>query len=166
MIASLERLDSIIRNALGRAVYGNSEVIAGKNPTRLPGRGWSSDDIIAAVMMIVVFFITFLILLIAKLLLGMALLRYSRGRYVCMKIREQAEAVGVSEVESFAAAGRRTGGYGKVEVGEDRRRWLFQDDPTSLRKLRDRERRDIGKGKQDTDMNNITRYEMIAKRIW
>lgn len=165
MIASLERLDSVIRNALGRAAYGNS--YAGRaDGSSWFSLGWSSDDLIAALTMIVVFFLTFLVLLMAKLLLGMALLQYSRRRYIRMKMQEQAEAAGIAEPESFLAHGRRTGGYGKVEVGEERRRWLFQGDPAGLQKVRDRERKDPGKGKKETDLSTITRYEMIAKRIW
>ncbi len=116
--------------------------------------------------MVVVFFIMFLILLIAKLLLGMALLRYARNRYTAMKVKEHAEATGKIHSESFEATGKRTGGFGKVEVGDDRRRWIFQDDAEGLKKLRDKEQAASSKGKKEIDLNTITRYEMVAKRIW
>ncbi|CAK7235299.1 hypothetical protein SBRCBS47491_009246 [Sporothrix bragantina] len=175
--ASLERLDLLIRNALGRAVHGNpyastggaeaaANAAASASSSWLSRWWWSSDDMIAGVTMVVVFFIMFLILLIAKLLLGMALLRYARNRYAAMKLQEHAEALGQAEPESFDATGKRTGGYGKVEVGDDRRRWIFADDPEGLKKVRDKERPQAGKGKKETDLNTIVRYEMVAKRIW
>ncbi len=165
MAASLEHLDTLIRNALGRAVYGTPYNSTAEYAVTKLGP-WTSDDLIAGLTMVVVFFITFLVLLLAKLLLGMALLRYSRNRYVRMKAEERAVAAGQAEPESFEAKGKRVGGYGKVEVGEDRRRWIFHDDPEGLKKLRDKERRESGKGKKEMDLNTITRYEMIAKRIW
>ncbi|CAK7229033.1 hypothetical protein SCUCBS95973_007080 [Sporothrix curviconia] len=177
--ASLERLDLLIRNALGRAVHGNpyassasgaeaaaAAAVSSSSSSWLSRWWWSSDDMIAGVTMVVVFFIMFLLLLIAKLLLGMALLRYARNRYAVMKLKEHAEALGQSEPESFDATGKRTGGFGKVEVGEDRRRWIFGDDPEGLKKVRDKERRETGKGKKETDLSTIVRYEMVAKRIW
>ena len=182
--ASLERLDLLIRNALGRAVHGNpyASMSAGADAAAAASAAssssflwralrnwwrWSSDDVIAGVTMVVVFFLMFLILLIAKLLLGMALLRYARNRYAAMKVQEHAEALGQAEPASFdATGGRRTGGYGVVEVGGERRRWIFGDDPEGLKKVRDKERRETGKGKKETDLNSIVRYEMVAKRIW
>ncbi|CAK7564330.1 MAG: hypothetical protein SEPTF4163_002219 [Sporothrix epigloea] len=172
--ASLERLDLLIRNALGRAVHGNPYASMGTDPTVnsaassswLSRWWWSNDDIIAGVTMVVVFFIMFLILLIAKLLLGTALLRYARNRYAVMKLKEHAEALGQAEPECYDATGKRTGGYGVIEVGEDRRRWIFKDDPENLKKAREKERRESGKGKKETDLNSIVRYEMVAKRIW
>ncbi|OAA57134.1 eukaryotic membrane protein family [Niveomyces insectorum RCEF 264] len=165
--ASLERLDTLIRNALGRSVYGNPcSSVSGDGSGTGTSYLWSGDHIIAGVTMVTVFFITFLILLTAKLLLGMVLLRYSRNRYARMKVREHAEAVGKIEAESFDATGKRTGGFGKVEVGEERRRWIFQDDPEGLAKVREKERKETGKGRKEMDLNVITRYEMIAKRIW
>ena len=165
MAASLERLDLLIRNALGRSVHGNpyssSEAVAAP----APWWAWSSDDVIAGVTMVVVFFIVFLILLIARMLLSMALLRYARNRYAAMKAREHAEAQGKAEPESYEATGKRTGGYGKIEVGEERRRWIFHDDPEGLKKQRDKERKGGG-GKKEVDLGKITRYEMVAKRIW
>ena len=118
--------------------------------------------------MVVVFLIVFLVLLIVKLVLGMVLLRYSRDRYAKMKAKEHAVATGKAERESYDAKGKRTGGFGQIEVGEDRRRWIFADDPEGLRKLREREKK-AEKGQErekEKDYSNIMRYEMVAKRIW
>lgn len=179
MVAALDRLDNIIRNALGRAVYGYPYADAGLGEgnatdplTGAPARPWllgyTSDDAIAAVTMAVVFLLAFLVLLVVKILLGMALLRYARDRYAHMKRREHAVAAGTAERESFDARGRRTGGYGQVEVGDDRRRWIFGDDVEGLRRARERERKAKEKAERekDKDFGHVIRYEMIARRIW
>ncbi|EGD86723.1 hypothetical protein H112_05230 [Trichophyton rubrum D6] len=67
--------------------------------------------------------------------------------------------------------GRRGGGWGAVEVGEDKRRWIYVDDPEGLRRLRDREAKSRsdnpgGSGTGAHGLENVKRYEMAAKRIW
>ncbi|GKT52362.1 endoplasmic reticulum membrane protein 65 [Colletotrichum spaethianum] len=162
MVAALDRLDTLLRDALGRAVYGYPY-----GEPSVQSRAWwtwTSDDVIAAVTMIVVFFIAFLVLLITKLLLGMVLLRYSRNRYAKMKRKEHMVATGQEEREVYDATGKRVGGYGHIEVTEDRRRWIHADEKEGLKG---------GKGRatkpekpQEGDYHGVQRYEMIAKRIW
>ncbi|OHE92232.1 eukaryotic membrane protein family [Colletotrichum orchidophilum] len=162
MVAALDRLDTLLRDALGRAVYGYPY-----GEPSVQSRAWwtwTSDDVIAAVTMIVVFFIAFLVLLIIKLLLGMVLLRYSRNRYAKMKRKEHMVATGQEEREVYDAKGKRVGGYGQIEVTEDRRRWIHADEKEGLKG---------GKGRiqkperpQEGDYNGVHRYEMVAKRIW
>ena len=172
--AALDRLDNLIRNALGRSVYGFQGELSNTTASytsRFPLLSWSTDDIIALVTMLLVFFIAFLVLLIVKLLLGMLLLKYSRDRYAKMKLKEHAVATGKVERESFDAKGsKRVGGFGAVEVGDDKRRWVYADDPEGLKKARDRERRAVegggGDGKGEKDLGGVMRYEMVAKRIW
>ncbi|KAK4187706.1 eukaryotic membrane protein family-domain-containing protein [Podospora australis] len=184
MVAALDRLDNLIRNALGRAVYGypyaeggatGPENVTGDQagPAGMGTRLWmhwqfTSDDVIAALTMVVVFLLIFLLLLIVKLLLGMILLRYSRDRYAKMKAKEHAIAVGKAERDSYDAKGKRTGGYGTVEVGDDRRRWIFADDPEGLRKIRERDKRNKDKEEKEKekDFSGVVRYEMVARRIW
>ncbi|KAK3342236.1 eukaryotic membrane protein family-domain-containing protein [Neurospora tetraspora] len=199
MLAALDRLDKKIRIALGRAVYGYpfgesgglgdnvsgpASAPIGDIPEPaglathiwhsvskwLPEWKWTSDDVIAFLTMITVFLLIFLVLLIFKLLLGMLLLRYSRDRYARMKVKEAAIAAGQAEKESFETKGKRVGGFGQVEVGEERRRWIFADDPKGLNKVREREKGGGGGkgggGKQEKDLGTVMRYEMIAKRIW
>jgi hypothetical protein len=163
--AALDRLDMVIRGALGRSVHGLPQNFSAL-PTSRGFGPWSSDDLIAALTMVVIFFMIFLVLLVVKLLLGMVLLRYARNRYARMKAKEQAVAGGKADAETFESKGRRVGGYGQVEVGEDRRRWMFVDDPEGLRKVREKEQRDGKKGKKEIDLASISRYDMIAKRIW
>lgn len=189
MAASLERLDGLIRNALGRAVHGLPYVAANTTPpVMMSGNGnagagigvggmdfpyriimnWTTDDAIALVTMLTVFFLAFLVLLVLKLVLGMALLRYSRGRYAAMRRRELAVSAGRQEPEEFDQAGsKRFGGFGHVEVGEERRAWLYDDDPDGLKKAQATEMRNAGKReKSEKDLGRISRYEMVAKRIW
>ncbi|KAH6618416.1 eukaryotic membrane protein family-domain-containing protein [Chaetomium sp. MPI-SDFR-AT-0129] len=183
MLAALDRIDHLIRNALGRSVFGYPYADFGDNATAgfpgaagtasYPGRWFSylpfsSDDIIAAVTMVVVFLLIFLVLLIVKLVLGMVLLQYARRRYARMKVKEHAVAVGQAERESFDTRGKRSGGYGQVEVGDERRRWIFGDDTEGLRKAQEKEKRaewNLEKEKEK-DFGRVMRYEMVAKRIW
>lgn len=175
MTAALDRLDHVIRHALGRSVYGiegdNSGNATSAGPmSRFSWGAWSSDDAIALVTLLMVVFIVWLLLLLVKLFLGMFLLRYSRDRYARMRLKEHAVATGKAELESFDAKGKRVGGFGAVELGDDRRRWIYADDPEGLRKARERERkmeekRDKG-GDGERGLEGVTRYEMVAKRIW
>ena len=71
--------------------------------------------------MLVFFLIIYMFLLAFKLLLGMALLTFARTRYRKMKMQE-------SEKQNFDTQGRRVGGWGAVEVNEDKRRWIYEDD--------------------------------------
>jgi len=180
MIAALDRLDNIIRNALGRAVYGAPPYLDPSSPesfaseTSLLSRIFTlrltSDDAIAALTFLTVFLLLFLILLLCKLLLGMLLLRYSRNIYAKMKLAEHNISLGKQERESYDAHGKRTGGYGAVEVGDERRRWLFADDGEGLRKVREKERRAEEKREKErergVDLAGVRRYEMVARRIW
>lgn len=171
--AALDRLEHFIRNALGRSVYGlddgflaNGTAVNGTS--MFPWLSWSTDDAIALVTKVLVFFIAFLFLLILKLLLGMLLLRYSRDRYARMKLKEHAVATGKMDKETFDTKGtKRFGGFGAVEIGDDRRRWIYGDDPDGMKRARDRERKtEQSIGKEEKDLSGVMRYEMVAKRIW
>ncbi|KAK4119056.1 DUF747-domain-containing protein [Parathielavia appendiculata] len=185
MLAALDRLDNLIRTALGRSVFGypyaadfsENGTADGPSPATTAAAAFSrlweffpftSDDCIAALTMVVVFLLIFLVLLVVKLLLGMVLLRYARDRYARMKVKEHAVAAGRAERESFDAQGKRVGGYGQVEVGEERRRWIFGDDVEGLKKAREKERKAEGNVERDKekDFGRVMRYEMVARRIW
>jgi len=164
--ASLERLDNLIRNALGRSVYGNP-IHATLEEGAARFGPWTTDDLIAAVTALVFFFMVFVVLLLLKLLLGMVLLRYSRNRYAEMKTRDYAVATGRAERETYDIQGsKRMGGFGQVEVGEERRKRIFEDDPEGLRKAKAKDTRDAEKAKKEPGLDSIKRYEMVAKRIW
>ncbi|KAF4458081.1 hypothetical protein F53441_89 [Fusarium austroafricanum] len=161
VIAALNRLDTVIRDSLGRATYGYPY---GSPLNSRPWYSWTSDDVIAASTMVVVFFIAFLVLLILKLLLGMLLLKYSRNRYASMKLAEhQGRAP-----ESFDNPGsRRIGGFGQVEVGEERQRWIHADRNEGLKGGKGPGKRNEKKTEQKKDdFDKVMRYEMVAKRIW
>ncbi|KAK2785087.1 hypothetical protein FQN53_007980 [Emmonsiellopsis sp. PD_33] len=146
---------------------------------------------------VILILLLYLTLLLAKLILGIILLSYSRARYKKMKLAERDLAsansskqpppqsdMGITSAPPTttpASVGnpdtvegaRRVGGWGYVEVGEDRRRWVYADDPEGARRLREREERDrTGGGKQGGGgggahgIEGVMRYEMAAKRIW
>lgn len=151
--AALQHIDQIFRRALGRSTFGAGD------PTFAPEHSntWSTDDIIAFVTMLVFFLVLFLALLAFKLVLGMCLLSFARRRYKGMKERENT---------STHADGRRVGGWGVVEVDEDKRRWIYKDDPDAARKLRERERNARERKGEEESFGGVTRYSMAAKRIW
>ncbi|OJD12273.1 hypothetical protein AJ78_07102 [Emergomyces pasteurianus Ep9510] len=124
----------------------------------------------------------YLTLLFVKLILGIVLLSYSRARYEKMKSLERdsaasstttappppANAQTMTTNPDIVEGARRVGGWGAVEVGEDRRRWIYADDPDGARRLREWEERNRV-GKPSTGgygIEGVMRYEMAAKRIW
>lgn len=122
----------------------------------------TSSSIVIHMTTVLTFLLIFLILLACKLVLGMLLLAFARSRYRSMKLRERNP---IFHVEG----GRRVGGWGVVEVDDDKRRWIYEDDPAGLRALREREERDKKnkeKGHGVESFEKVKRYEMVAKRIW
>lgn len=114
--------------------------------------------------MTVFFLIVFLVLLLVKLILGMILLSYSRNRYAKMKAREHAVAQGKVEVETFQIKGvRRVGARCVVEVRDDQKRWIGVDESEGLKR---KERKPEGAPDAEYLGQQVSRYEMIAKRIW
>jgi hypothetical protein len=130
----------------------------------------------------------YLILLTLKLLLGIILLSFSHSRYISMKDREQKQereqnqaklsSSSVTQTsqqqkqqapsgQGFVVEGaRRYGGWAVVEVDDDKRRWIYVDDPEGLRKLKDRDNNAAVKDINTTSFESVMRYEMAAKRIW
>ncbi|KAI4097769.1 MAG: hypothetical protein LQ344_000041 [Seirophora lacunosa] len=158
--AAIQHIDHVFRRAIGRSTFGaaSSSPISILHPMSWLHQSWSTDDIIALFTMLTFFLILFLCLLIVKLLLGMILLSYARGRYKGMKERE---------AESVQAEGRRVGGWGVVEVDEDKRRWIYMDDKEGAKRAREREER--AKEMQEKgggDFGRVRRYSMVSKRIW
>ncbi|ERF69469.1 hypothetical protein EPUS_07284 [Endocarpon pusillum Z07020] len=106
--------------------------------------------------------LVFLVLLTVKLVLGMLLLAFARSRYRSMKTREKNP---IHHVEG----GRRVGGWGVVEVDDDKRRWIYEDDAEGARQLKEREEREKirrARGSGEGAFDRVKRYEMVAKRIW
>ena len=162
--AALQHIDTIFRRALGRSTFGSGASNTGEAITAGTWLWWSMDDVIAFGTMLLVFGVFFLVLLAAKLVLGMFLLAFARSRYRGMKEREKA-IVGTQ--------GRRVGGWGVVEVDEDKRRWIYMDDAEGARTQRERERergregnRPGGVGRGGGGFGGVSRYTMVAKRIW
>ncbi|KAI4750374.1 DUF747-domain-containing protein [Aureobasidium sp. EXF-3400] len=154
--AALAHIDQIFRRALGRSSFGaGADAVTGASSWSF----WTIDDAIALGTMLVFFLIIYLILLAFKLLLGMLLLSFSRTRYRKMKMQEHKK-------QNFDTQGRRVGGWGAVEVDEDKRRWIYEDDPEGLKNLRDREAKGKEKAKGELKLDGVDRYMMAAKRIW
>ncbi|OCK73304.1 DUF747-domain-containing protein [Lepidopterella palustris CBS 459.81] len=154
--AALAHIDHIFRRALGRSSFGTGT----GGPESLSFNWWSVNDLIAFATMVVVFLVFYLVLLAFKLVLGMALLSFARSRYKDMKERERMVV---------DTGGKRVGGWGVVEVEEDKRRWIYKDDPEGLRALREKEvkmREKEAKGVGEVGLGGVSRYAMVAKRIW
>lgn len=147
--AALAHIDELLRKALGRSTFG-----AATEAPQASWWKWTLDDAIAITTMIIVFLVAYLFTLAAKLLLGMLLLNIARGRYKGMKEREKA---------NVDLPGKRYGGWGVVEVDDEKRKWIYADDPDGLRALKEKENRSR---KETKDLEKIERYEMAAKRIW
>ena len=154
--AALAHIDQIFRRALSRSTFGASGDVTDAGIFGIVW--WSLDDYIAFATMLFVFLIIFLLALGFKLILGMLLLRMARNRYKTMKEREKL----VVDVQ-----GKRVGGWGSVEVDDEKRRWIYAEDPEGLRNLRKKESQAREKGKKgEMDLDGVDRYSMVAKRIW
>lgn len=89
-----------------------------------------------------------------------------------------ARDTGRNNDEFIVEGSRRSGGWGAVQVGDERRSWIYADDPEGLRTLRERDERTKGahssshgggskSGKGGIGgIEGVKRYEMVAKRIW
>lgn len=154
IMAALHNFDTVLRRALGRSTFG-----AG-NETVYSVAWWSLDDFIALATMVIFFLVAYLILLAFKLMLGMMLLTYARNRFRDMKVREE---------QSVDTHGRRVGGWGAVEVDEDKMRWIYEDDADGLANLKGKESRGRQNAAADQGplkLDKVERYSMIGKRIW
>ncbi|KAF2744109.1 DUF747-domain-containing protein, partial [Sporormia fimetaria CBS 119925] len=156
--AALARIDQIFRHALGRSTFGAPP---SGHTSWTAWLTWSFDDFIAFATMAIVFLVIYLFLLAFKILLGMALLRIARNRYRGMKEREKLDT---------ETGGKRIGGFGLVDVDEEKRRWIYNDDPDALKRLREKD--ESGKKKIEEEKTvgvsyeRVMRYGMVAKRIW
>jgi hypothetical protein len=155
--AALAHIDHVFRRALGRSSFG-----AG-----LPSQAWyhpfsyTLDDLIAGSTMLIVFLVGYFIFLAFKLILGMFLLSISRKRYHGMQEREK------MNVET---GGKRIGGWGVVDVDDEKRKVIYDDDPEALKRLRERDEKGRKKEQEErergTSFGHVSRYAMVAKRIW
>ncbi|KAH9862633.1 hypothetical protein IAQ61_010051 [Plenodomus lingam] len=155
--AAFDHIDRVFRRALGRSSFGaGAPAQAWYYPS-----SWSLDDLIAGSTMLLVFLILYLIFLACKLLLGMLLLSISRKRYHGMRERE---------MMSVETGGRRVGGWGVVDVDDEMRKVIYSDDPESLARLNERDEKAKKKEEQERErgvsFGHVSRYAMVAKRIW
>ncbi|EMD68157.1 hypothetical protein COCSADRAFT_108322 [Bipolaris sorokiniana ND90Pr] len=155
--AALAHIDHVFRRALGRSSFGAG--LASK-PWYHP-LSYTLDDLIAASTMLIVFLVIYLFFLAFKLLLGMILLSVSRNRYRGMQEREKM---------SVETGGKRIGGWGVVDVDEEKRKVIYEDDAEGLRRLRERDekgrKKEAEEKERGTGFGHVSRYAMVAKRIW
>jgi hypothetical protein len=155
--AALAHIDQVFRRALGRSSFGAGT----PSQSWYHLSSWTFDDLIAGSTMLIVFLVVYLIFLAFKLILGMLLLRVARNRCHGMKEREMV---------NVETGGKRIGGWGVVDVDEDKRRYIHNDDPDGLRSLRDRDekqrKKDDAERERGTSFGHVSRYAMVAKRIW
>ncbi|KAJ5646858.1 hypothetical protein N7490_003230 [Penicillium lividum] len=134
---------------------------------------------------VVLILTAFIVLLILKLILGMGLLAFARSRYRTMKRKEsehrkssRVSGHGHSQVDNSSdpstaprkddfsvEGGRRSGLWGMVEVGDEKRKLIYGDDAEGLRRVKEKEDKDKNKDK-DLKIDHVQRYEMVAKKIW
>lgn len=161
---AMEGLDAVIRKALGRATYSEPDVI----------RSWwsrDSDDLIAFIAMAAFFLGAFLALLAVKLVLGMLLLRWARGRYEEIDARERRNSRSGRHVDKdLDTKGKRLGGLGIIELDDEKKGMIYVDDPKGLEEMKKREGkwREVAERerKEGADFEGVARYEMSGKRIW
>ena len=128
----------------------------------------SNSYITSYLTTILVLLLMFLVLLVCKLILGMGLLAFSRARYRSTKERER-----IGNPSPYIDGGRRVGGWGVVEVDDDKRRTIYEDDPAALQALKVKEAKEKARKEHEKErgytadgLEKIKRYEMAAKRIW
>ena len=153
-MAAFAHIDQIIKQALGRSAFG---IGSGKSLLRL--QLWPRDEIAAVGMTLTFFIIAYLVLLALKILLGVCMLTFARHRYQSMKQQK--------ENENFSTGGKKVGGWGFVDVNEEKRRWIYADDPEGVQALWEREAKAKEKDSRAvTSLDDISRFSMVSKRIW
>ncbi|KAF1911293.1 eukaryotic membrane protein family-domain-containing protein [Ampelomyces quisqualis] len=155
--AAFAHIDQIFRRALGHSSLG----AGAPSQSWYHLSSWTLDDLIAGSTMLIVFLVVYLMFLAFKLILGMLLLIVARKRYHGMQARE------MMNVET---GGKRIGGWGIVDVDDEKRRQIYDDDAETLKKLRERDDKQKKKDDQErergTSFGHVSRYAMVAKRIW
>lgn len=163
---AMEGLDAVIRKALGRATYGEADVARN-------WCSWDSDGLIAFISMAAFFLVAFLALLAIKLVLGMLLLRWARGRCEEIESREHRNSSINSrniKDKDLDTKGKRFGGSGIIELDDEKKEMIYADDQNGLEELRRREAKwnmaAEKERREGADFEKVSRYEMSGKRIW
>ncbi|KAH8730700.1 eukaryotic membrane protein family-domain-containing protein [Phaeosphaeriaceae sp. PMI808] len=155
--AAFAHIDQVFRRALGHSSFGAGV----PSQSWYHFSSWTLDDLIAGSTMLIVFLVIYLIFLAFKLILGMLLLIVARKRYHGMQERE---------MMNTETGGKWIGGWGVVDVDEEKRRHIYDDDSETLKRLRERDEKAKKKGdyerERGTSFGHVSRYAMVAKRIW
>lgn len=65
--------------------------------------------------------------------------------------------------------GKRLGGWGVVELDDEKKKWIYEDDLQGFNAMKEKERKGFEKQKGESrgpDFEQVSRYQMAAKRIW
>ena len=176
-VAALAHIDRLFRKALNF-----ESTAADSGGSGLPSwisyvwREWTRlDDFTAAFTTVSLVLIVYLLLLAFKLVWGMFLLALARRRYMGMQMREQERERAdrernerASRTADVLVEGKRAGGWGQVEVGDERRKVIYEDDREGLVRVREKERKveETKRRGEEVDYGRVRRYDMVAKRIW
>ena len=153
-MAAFAHIDRVIKQTLGWSTFG---VGSGKSLLRL--QMWSSDDMIMLGTTLTFFLIAYLVLLALKILLGICILTFARQRYRRMSRK--------GGNESYNTGGKKNGGWGSVDVNEEKRTWIYADDPDGANAIREREARATEKDSRGApSLDDVSRFSMVSKRIW
>lgn len=164
--ADVEAAVPIVVTAFGRFKNIVSMAFGGRSMDAFSGiisQAWyhvGTDRLVALATFCLFFLVIYLVALICKLVLGIVLLRFARYRYQNMSERESVHT---------DTKGKRFGGWGVVELDDEKKKWIYEDDPAGLKGLKEKERKMAEKEKlekKDPDFEKVSRYQMAAKRIW
>jgi hypothetical protein len=153
--AALGHVDHLIRRALGRSSF------PAETGTLISPSSYFFDDAIAFALLLLVLLVVFVLMLAAKLVLGIVMLKWARSRFKGIKERER----GRTDV-----GGTRLGVSAMVEVDDEKRRYIYEDDIKGYQNFKNKDERmrrqkEIER-ERGLDLDKVTRYDMVAKRIW
>jgi Eukaryotic membrane protein family len=166
-VAALAHVDVLFRRALGRSGFPDDSQMMQSGSWIWRLASYSLDEFVALCLLLLLVVLVFLALLAAKLVLGLVLLHWSRIRVDSIRTRERAERGNEREKEPVHLGSKRLGVNGMVEVHDEAKRRIYEGDENGLAKAKEKDergRRERERGRME--LGGVTRYAMVAKRIW
>lgn len=122
---------------------------------------WAKFDIYYVtylLTMILVFALVFAVLVIFKLFLGLTLLRYSHSKRRRQKRTfDEMDKKRTESIKDDYLPGKTRGGQGVIELTDDMQQGLYSDGE---------EKKERQHKKKVVELQNVSRFEMVSKRIW